>query len=100
MTFDKYGANQIVQLVGVDDKEDRFSGLIVTDSLTGADNRRRVWVGRNDDGTATLNLMDANGKKRIVMEVKPDGTSRLSFLDNNGKVIRQLPAQSTQKVRH
>jgi len=91
LSFDKYGANQIVQLIGVDDKEDRLAGLSVTDSLTGADNRRRVWVGRGDDGTATVDLMDAQGKKRIVMEVKADGTPSLFFLDANGKVISQFP---------
>ncbi len=91
LSFDKYGANQIVQLIGVDDKEDRFAGLSVTDSLTGTDNRRRIWVGRGDDGTATVDLMDAQGKKRIVMEVKADGTPSLFFLDANGKVISQFP---------
>src|SRR5712692_7393453 len=87
LSFDKYGANQIIQLIGVDDKDDRFAGLSVTDSLTGTDTRRRVWVGRGEDGTATVDLMDAQGKKRIVMEVKADGTPSLSFLDANGKVI-------------
>jgi len=92
LSFDKYDANQIVQLLGVDDKEDRFSGLSIRDSVTGTDNRRRIWVGRDDDGTARLNLMDANGKKRILIEVKADGTPSLSFLDANGKVISQLPS--------
>src|SRR5204862_1297837 len=40
LSFDKYGDNQIVQLAGVDDKEDKFAGLIVSD------NNRRIWVGR------------------------------------------------------
>jgi len=91
LSFDKYGANQIVQLIGVDDREDRLAGLSVTDSLTGTDNRRRVWVGRGDDGTATVDLMDAQGKKRIAMQVKADGTPSLFFLDANGKVISQFP---------
>lgn len=94
LSFDKYGANQVVQLIGVDDKDDRFAGLSVTDSLTGTDNRRRVWVGRGEDGTATVNLMDAQGKKRVVMEVKADGTPSLCFLDANGKVMSQLPSSA------
>ena len=89
LTFDKYEANQIVQLMGVDDKEDRIAGLIVSDSPTGNDNRRRVWVGRRDDGSASLALSDANGKKRILMEVKADGASSLSFLGADGKVLNQ-----------
>jgi hypothetical protein len=94
LSFDKYDANQIVQLLGVDDKEDRFSGLSISDSVTGTDNRRRIWVGRDEDGTARLNLMDANGKKRILIEVKADGTPSLSFLDANGKVISSLPSST------
>ena len=90
LTFDKYDANQIVQLMGVDDKEDRLAGLIVSDSPTGIDTRRRVWVGRRGDGTASLALSDSNGKKRILMEVKADGSSSLSFLDADGKILKQL----------
>jgi hypothetical protein len=90
LTFDKYEANQIVQLIGVDDKEDRFAGLAVVDSPTGSDTRRRVWLGRTDDGTASLQLRDANGRKRIVMQVLADGTPSLQFLDAAGKVINQM----------
>jgi hypothetical protein len=92
LSFDKYEANQVVQLIGVDDKEDRFAGLSITDSLTGTDTRRRVWVGRGEDGTATVNLMDAIGRKRLVLEVKADGTPSLYFLDASGKVTSQLPS--------
>lgn len=76
--------------MGVDDKEDRIAGLIVSDSPTGNDIRRRVWVGRRDDGTASLALSDSKGKKRILMEVKSDGSSSLSFLDAEGKILNQL----------
>jgi len=86
LSFDKYADNQIVQLAGVDDKEDKFAGLIVSD------NHRRIWVGRDEKGDATVTLMDAKGKKRILMEVKNDGTPSLSFLDSNGRVISQLPS--------
>ena len=96
LSFDKYGANQIVQLIGVDDKEDRFAGLSITDSITGTDNRRRIWIGRAEDGAAAVNLMDANGRKRLVMEVKSDGTASLYFLDTNGRVISQLPSPAKQ----
>jgi hypothetical protein len=84
LSFDKYGANQIVQLAGVDDHTDRFAGLIVSDDS------RRIWVGRNEDGNAMLSLMDADGRPRIRMEVEPDGTSSLSFLDAEGKIVRNI----------
>jgi hypothetical protein len=92
LTFDKYEANQIVQLIGVDDKEDRFAGLAVVDSPTGSDTRRRVWLGRTGEGSASLQLRDANGRKRIVMQVLADGTPSLQFLDVNGKVVNQMVA--------
>ena len=37
LSFDKYDANQIVQLAGVDDKSDKFAGLAVSDQA------RRIW---------------------------------------------------------
>jgi hypothetical protein len=92
LSFDKYGANQIVQLMGVDDREDRLAGLSVTDSITGTDTRRRVWLGRGEDGTAQLSLMDANGRKRLRLQVAADGTSSLTFLDAEGKVTSQVPS--------
>ncbi len=96
LSFDKYDANQIVQLAGVDDKEDRFAGVIVSDSAATGENRRRIWVGRGDDGTAVVQLMDAQGKKRISMEVAADGTPRLSFLDADGKVVNELAPAKTR----
>jgi hypothetical protein len=84
LSFDKYGANQIVQLAGVDDSNDRFAGLAVNDQS------RRIWVGRTDDGTASVSLMDAHGKKRIVMQVTDQGVPSLSILDEKGRVIREL----------
>ena len=91
LSFDKYDANQVVQLIGVEDKEDHMSGLSVTDSVTGKDNRERVWVGRRDDGAATIRLMDSSGRKRFQIQVTADGIPTLSFLDGDGKVVKQLP---------
>jgi hypothetical protein len=90
LSFDKYGANQIVQLAGVDDKTDKFAGLIVSDE------NRRVWVGRDDKGDASVSLMDAKGRKRLLLEVKADGTPTIAFLDENGKIVSRYPALSEQ----
>jgi hypothetical protein len=84
LSFDKYGADQIVQLAGVDDKNDRFAGLAVSDK------NRRIWVGRTEDGTAGVTLMGADGKKRIVIEVTADGTPSLTFFDSKGNVVQRL----------
>lgn len=90
LSFDRYGANQIVQLLGVDDAEDRLAGLVVSDSPSGNDNRRRIWLGRGDDGAATLALLDGDGKKRIVMKVAENGESKISVLDATGKTVKEL----------
>jgi hypothetical protein len=89
LSFDKYGASQIVRLAGVDDKDDRFAGLDVSE-YNGSNRDRRVWVGRTGDGIASVSLMDADGKKRIVMQVTANGTPSLMFLDDDGKVIQRL----------
>jgi hypothetical protein len=89
LTFDKYGASQIVQLAGVDDKNDKFAGLVVNDQNNSRRNRR-VWVGRGEDDAAVVSLMDANGRKRIVMQVASDGTASLDFLDAEGHVVRHF----------
>jgi len=97
LSFDRYGANQIVQLAGVDDKEDHIVGLFITDSPGGdAENSRRVMVGRAKDGEARVALMDAKGRKRIVMQVLADGTPSLVFLDAGGKVVNQMVAAKTE----
>lgn len=90
LSFDKYEANQVVQLAGVDDSHDRFAGLSVTDSPRAGESHERIWVGRAQDGVAAVALMDEKGRKRITMEVAPDGAPRLAFLDTNGKVINQI----------
>jgi len=90
LSFDKYGANQIVQLAGVSDKDNRFAGLRIKDISVAGPGNNRVWVGNSDDGAATVALYDASGRRRIVMEVKADGASTLTFLDANGRVVNQL----------
>lgn len=93
LSFDRYEANQVVQLIGVDDKENRFAGLSVTDSPSGTEVHRRIWVGRGEDGASVVNIMDPQGRKRIVMKVDADGTPSLVFLDAEGKVVsRMVPA--------
>jgi len=91
-SFDRYGGNQIIQLVGVDDATDRFAGLAVS----GKDHRR-IWVGSDKDGTALMSLMDANGRNRNVMRVREDGNPSIEFLDEKGHVIRQISAEADKR---
>lgn len=91
LSFDRYGASQIVQLAGVDDHSDKFAGLSVA-GYAGGQRARRVWVGRDGKGDATVALDDAQGRERIRLVVTADGTASMSFLDADGKVIERFPA--------
>jgi hypothetical protein len=84
LSFDNYTGKQIVQFAGVEDKANHFTGLTVKDQS------RRIWVGRTEDGIASVSLMDANGRKRIVIQVSADGTPSLEFLDEKGQVMQEL----------
>ncbi len=90
LSFDRYEANQVVQLIGVDDSTDRFAGLAISDSPSGHDVRRRIWLGRDDEGAASLALLDGAGNKRIVMKVAESGESRISVLDAAGSTVKEL----------
>jgi len=84
LSFDKYGEGQIVQLAGVDDKDNQFAGLRVSQG------GQHIWIGREAAGTASVSLTDAEGKKRIVMQVASDGTPSLGFFDANGQLVQEL----------
>jgi hypothetical protein len=84
LSFDKYGAGQIVQLAGVDDKDHQFAGLAV------GQGGQRIWIGHGDSGAASVSLSDANGKNRIVMQVGSDGTPSLVFYDAQGHAVQAL----------
>ena len=89
LSFDKYGASEVIQLAGVDDAENRFAGLSVRDG------QRRIWVGRRDDGIASVSLMDADGKRRIALEVAASGEPSLRFFDETGRTVQTLtPAKN------
>ncbi len=94
LSFDRYGANsQIVQLAGIDDSKNHIVGLMISDSDP-TSTRRRVFIGHDKEGVASVSLMDRNGRKRILLQVAADGAPSLSFLDVNGKVVNQIsPAQ-------
>jgi hypothetical protein len=90
LSFDRFEGNQIVQLIGVDEKETKIAGLLVTDSPEKAEPQRRLFAGKGSDGASRIALSDAQGRKRVVIEVQPDGAARLAFLDADGKVVREL----------
>lgn len=51
----------------------------------------RVWLGRNDDRSSSLELKDDQGRPRLVAKVASDGTPTLEFLDANGDSVGRWP---------
>jgi len=92
LSFDKYGASQIVQLAGVEDAANHFAGLAVNDG------KQRIWVGRQDDGAATIALRDAAGRNRIVMRAPASGAPSLEFFGEDGHVVRRLVPENQGEV--
>lgn len=84
LSFDKYGAGQNIELAGVDDKDNQYAGLAVSQG------GQRVWIGHTSSGVASVSLTDASGRNRIVMQVAKDGTPSLGFFDANGRLIQEL----------
>jgi hypothetical protein len=52
---------------------------------------RRVFVGKNQDRSATVSLADADGRPRLRLTVDADGNSRIEFLDATGRVVTRIP---------
>jgi hypothetical protein len=75
-----------VQLAGVQDSRNHIVGLTLSETdPTG--NRRRLFLGHDKEGVASVSLMDRNGRKRIVLQVTPDGTP--SFVSRRRRQGRQ-----------
>lgn len=74
LSFDRYGASsQFVQLAGVQDSKNHIVGLTLSETeATG--NRRRVFIGHDREGVASVSLMDRNGRKRILKGVILNGS--------------------------
>jgi len=96
LSFDRYGGNsQFIQLAGVQDSKNHIVGLTISDT-DATSTRRRVFIGHDREGVASVSLMDRNGRKRIVLQVTPDGMPSISFLDADGKVVNQLGPTRSQ----
>jgi hypothetical protein len=117
LTFDRYRQDQTLQLLSVEDGQDRFAGLYVNDQpdAPAAYDRlarimampdgtakqaafqsahmgetQRAFLGRGSDKASQLVLRDGQGRKRLVLRVTENGDPTIQFLDAAGKVIRTL----------
>jgi hypothetical protein len=72
-----------------------------SESLSDTDatgNWRRVVIGHDKEGVASVSLMDCNGRKRILLQVARDGTPGISFLDAHGRVVSSDPRGPNERI--
>jgi hypothetical protein len=51
----------------------------------------RVFIGKDTDKSALINLSDKKGKTRIQLIVDSTGEAKINFIDTAGKVVYSLP---------
>ncbi|MBI5020946.1 MAG: hypothetical protein HZB59_05875 [Ignavibacteriales bacterium] len=69
------------------------------DSL-GVYESERVFIGKTQRKSATVNLSDLKGNTRIRLWVDSLGTPRLDFLDQNGGITYRLPDSARASSQH
>jgi hypothetical protein len=121
LSFDQYQGDQVMVLEGGESDSQRYAGIkfidepdipmnLVTDALKlPGDQRRarmrqifsgknkaqeRIFLGKQADHGAGLQLRDAEGRDRIVLKVAGDGNPSMQFLDDQGKVVAQFPKET------
>ena len=116
LTFDRYQQDQVVQMVAEQDGADKMAGFKIFDrpdtrmdfalldqarklpaadrpalyARAGIGGHKRMFVGRDRDGSARVALQDGKGRERLVMSVSDAGAARIDFLDAAGKVTRSV----------
>jgi hypothetical protein len=56
--------------------------------------QERIYLGKNKDRAAALELRDAQGRDRSVIKLAADGSWSIEFLDQQGKAIGKLPGET------
>lgn len=59
--------------------------------------RPRLFLGKQRNDAAVLQMSDVKGRPRLRIQVAPDGTPKLEFLDEAGKVVYTLTPPAAPK---
>jgi len=54
---------------------------------------KRLYFGRTQDNSSTVNLCDPQGRVRLKMEVSEDGVPRIEFFDEKGESIKKISTE-------
>jgi hypothetical protein len=116
LTFDRYEQDQVVQMVAQQDGADKMAGFKIFDrpdkrmnftlldqieklpadqrqalyEKAGIGGHKRMFIGRDTDGSSRVTLQDGEGRERLVMSVTDAGAARIDFLDESGKVTKSV----------
>ncbi len=117
LTSDRYHQDQVVQLLGVQESQQRFAGVFVNDQPEQAQDFAaighiavmpegpakdaayrnanvgqipRAFLGRDRDRSSKLILRDGQGRQRLVLKVAESGHPVIQFLDTAGNVVRTV----------
>lgn len=73
---------------------DKLKALMEERKRTHHYGTRRLYVGKTEQQTSTVQLADASGNVRLALSVTPEGQASLQFLDASGKVVGELTPAS------
>lgn len=116
LTFDRYQQDQAVQVVAQQDGSEKIAGFNIFDrperlidfavlskikdipadqrqafyAKAGIGGAKRMFIGRDTDGSSRVALRDGNGRERLVLSVTDAGAARIDFLDAHGKIVRSV----------
>jgi hypothetical protein len=116
LTFDRYHQDQVVQLFGFEEGQERSAGIKVNDQPEGrvdfagverirslpagqqdaawkaanVGQTQRLFAGRATDKSSQLVLRDGHGRRRLVLRVTEDGAASIEFIGPDGKVQRKV----------
>lgn len=116
LTFDRYQQDQVVQMVAQQDGAKKIAGFKIFDrpdklmdfalldrieklpadqrqalyQKAGIGGAKRMFIGRDTDGSSRVALQDGEGRERLVMSVSDAGSARIDFLDAAGKVTKSV----------
>ena len=116
LTFDRYQQDQVVQMVAQQDGAEKMAGFNIFDrpdrlidfrvlsrlktipaaqrqalyAKAGIGGAKRMFIGRDTDGSSRVALRDGTGRERLVLSVSDAGDARIDFLDGAGKIVRSV----------
>lgn len=100
LTFDRYEADQQLQLIGLDKNGRYFAGLRINDvpKQSGERLTQRMYVGKSRSDSSVVALAGADGSPRLMLMVTPAGEASILFMGADGKQQAALTAADVARL--